>query len=282
MTSPTLPEQPTIGVFDSGVGGLTTLRAIQARFPWAHTIYLGDTARVPYGSKSAATVQQYSINIALRLQELGCDLIVIACNTASAHALQAVRRAVSIPVVDVITPIGHAVAAQASRPDMSVGVLATRGTVSSGAYVRTIQSVLPDAVVVQQPCPLFVPLAEEGWTAGMIPTAVATTYLEELLQRGRPNTLVLGCTHYPLLRDVIVSAMAELGWTARIFDSGEPTADLMTDIMTAPAESRSPATRRYLVTDDTASFMAVAERFLGEPVHDVEHIDIGTNNSTAS
>lgn len=280
MTLPPLPAQPTIGVFDSGVGGLTTLRAIQARFPWAHTLYLGDTARVPYGSKSAATVQQYSINIARRLQELGCDLIVIACNTASAHALQAVRRAVSIPVVDVITPIGHAIAAHQARADMSVGVLATRGTVSSEAYVRTIQTVLPDAVVIQQPCPLFVPLAEEGWTSGVVPTAVATTYLESLLERGRPDALVLGCTHYPLLRDVIMSAMAELGWTARILDSGEPTANLMSSMMNVHESASGIGERRYLVTDDTASFIAVAERFLGEPVSNVEHVDIGTFNAT--
>jgi glutamate racemase len=271
-----IPAQPTIGVFDSGVGGLTTLRSIQARFPWANTVYLGDTARVPYGSKSAATVQRYSINVARRIEDLGCHMLVIACNTASAHAVDAVKAAIRIPVIDVISPLATTLATTTPKHPLTVGVLATRGTVASNAYPRAIHASLPEAVVIQQPCPLFVPLAEEGWISGPVPAAVARTYLEALQQRGRPDALVLGCTHYPLLRDVIVSSMAELGWTARVYDSGEPTADAMAKLLTSP-HSETTGFRRYLVTDDAASFIAVAERFLGAPVVDVEHVDIGTD-----
>lgn len=266
-----------IGVFDSGVGGLTVLRALRERFPQEHFVYLGDTARVPYGNKSPATVARYSLNIADRLVAEGCRAIVIACNTASAYAHSSVREHFSLPVVDVIGPMSDFVAQSGAT---NVLVLGTRGTVDSGAYLRAIQARAPHIVVRQQACPLFVPLAEEGWTSGDVPTQVAERYLQEAFAEGIPDTIILGCTHYPLLREVIEASARKLsgGQALRIVDSGRPTADALAVALPELARNEEPPVSvgdiRYLVSDGPDAFRPLAARFLGETIEDAEHVDI--------
>ncbi|MCB9532603.1 MAG: glutamate racemase, partial [Myxococcales bacterium] len=184
-----------IGVFDSGVGGLTVLAALRAALPTERFLYLGDTARVPYGTKSPATVARYAENVADVLLARGAKALVIACNTASAFGLEAVRARTGVPVVDVIGPAAADVAA---RPGLRrIGVLGTRGTVASMAYPRALERAGATVEIAQQPCPLFVPLAEDGWTSGPVPRQVADTYIGSLLASGPVDAVVLGCTHYP-------------------------------------------------------------------------------------
>ena len=185
-----------IGVFDSGVGGLTVLKALIARLPGEPTVYLGDTARVPYGTKSGEVVTRYSLANAAALMEFDLKLLVVACNTASAVALPALRERLPIPVVGVIEPgVGAALAATRSG---KVAVIGTPGTIGSGAYQRALTAGRPGLEVRAQACPLFVPLAEEGWTEGEVPRLVAERYLGDLRRSG-VETVLLGCTHYPLL-----------------------------------------------------------------------------------
>lgn len=265
-----------IGVFDSGVGGLTVLRALRARFPGESFIYLGDTARVPYGSKSPETVSRYSLNIASHLMDAGCRAIVVACNTASAYAAGALRDAFDVPIVDVVEPMAAYVAAHAAQHAL---VLGTRGTVQSGAYPRAIAAHAPQLKVTQRACPLFVPLVEEGWTSGPVPAEIADTYLRDAFQHGVPDYIVLGCTHYPLLREVIAQSAARLapGAEITIVDSGAPTAEALARALPDTAKHAAGdfgATLRYLVTDAPESFAPFAENFLGERVQHAEHVDI--------
>ncbi len=189
-----------IGIFDSGVGGLTVLKRIAQRLPHEHLCYLGDTARVPYGTKSADTVIRYARSCAAKLTERGIKLLVVACNTASAYALDTLAAELPMPVLGVVEP-GAREAVRCSK-NGRVGVIGTAGTVASGAYTRAIAALNEDIRVYSKACPLFVPLAEEGWVRGEIPRSVAKTYLAELAA-SRIDTLVLGCTHYPLLRGPI-------------------------------------------------------------------------------
>ncbi|MFL5272631.1 MAG: glutamate racemase, partial [Anaeromyxobacteraceae bacterium] len=195
-----------IGIFDSGVGGLTVQRAILDRLPGLDTVYLGDTARVPYGSKSPEVVTQYSLRNARFLVARGIDLLVVACNTASAVALPALRDVLALPVLGVVEP-GAAAAARATRSGR-IGVIGTPSTIASGAYQRAIVAARPDAEVLARACPLFVPLAEEGWTdpADEVVRGVARRYLAPL-RAARIDTLVLGCTHYPLLAGAIAAEL---------------------------------------------------------------------------
>ncbi len=256
-----------IGIFDSGVGGLTVQRALLEALPGADTIYLGDTARVPYGTKSAATVTAYSLRNARVLQERGIDLLVVACNTASAVALPALRAALPVPVLGVVEP-GARAAARASRSGR-IGVIGTAGTIGSGAYQAAILALRADAVVVASACPLLVPLAEEGWTdpGDEVVRAVVRRYLWPLAAE-RIDTLVLGCTHYPLLRDAIAEALPGV----TLVDSAETVAAEVKALLPAPA-GRS-ATHQFLVTDTPEKFLAVAGRFLGRPVETAEHVDV--------
>ena len=271
-TSAPLSSGP-IGIFDSGVGGLTVLRAIREAYPGEDLIYLGDTARVPYGNKGAETVRRYSVNVARFLVERGCRALVIACNTASAQALDAVEAAVQVPVVDVIRPVAHYIGEGNAH---TVLVLGTRGTVASGAYPREIARAGRQVTVLQQPCPLLVPLAEEGWLQGEVPTEVVRTYLRPVLTGLSVDTIVLGCTHYPLLRDVISRVATEVcGYTPAVLDGGFHAARVLG---TLPTMQQRPANRtgatQFCVTDDPAGFLRVARLFLGHDVEAAEHVDI--------
>ncbi len=256
-----------IGIFDSGVGGLTVQRAILDALPFADTVYLGDTARVPYGTKSAETVTQYSLRNARILARHGIDLLVVACNTASAVALPALREELGVPVLGVVEP-GARAAARASRSGR-IGVIGTQGTVASGAYQRAIAAARPDAQVVAKACPLFVPLAEEGWTdpADEIVRGIVRRYLAPVREAG-VDALVLGCTHYPLLKAAIA---AELPGVALV-DSAEAIAAEVRERV--PAERGNAAVHRFLVTDTPEKFLQVAGRFLGRPVTIAEHVDV--------
>jgi glutamate racemase len=255
-----------IGIFDSGVGGLTVQRAVLDAVPGADTLYLGDTARVPYGSKSAATVTAYSLKMAGFLVRQGIDLLVVACNTASAVALPALRAELAVPVIGVVEP-GARVAARASRSGV-IGVIGTQGTISSGAYQAAIRRARPDAQVTARACPLFVPLAEEGWTeAGdEVVRAVARRYLAPVRAAG-VDTLVLGCTHYPLLAGAIA---AELPGVTLVDSAAAIAAEVRASFGGAPRG----AEHRFFVTDAPEKFLEVAGRFLGRPVSAAEHVDL--------
>jgi glutamate racemase len=256
-----------IGIFDSGVGGLTVQKAIIERLPALDTVYLGDTARVPYGTKSAEVVTQYSLRNARFLVAQGIDLLVVACNTASAVALPALRAGLAIPVLGVVEP-GARAAARASRSGR-IGVIGTQSTVASGAYPAALRALRPDAEVVSAACPLFVPLAEEGWTdpEDDVVRLVARRYLGPLAA-ARVDTLVLGCTHYPLLRGAIERTLPGV----ELVDSARAIAAEVAARLGGPPGARG--THAFFVTDVPARFLQVAERFLGQPVRAAEQVDI--------
>jgi glutamate racemase len=257
-----------IGIFDSGVGGLTVFRRLAEYVPGESIIYLGDTARVPYGTKSAGTVVRYARACANLLLDRGVKMLVVACNTASAYAIDALRAELDVPVLGVIEP-GAAVAVRSTR-NKRVGVIGTAGTVSSGQYERAIHLLAPDVEVFSKPCPLFVPLAEEGWTEGDVPRQVAREYLGELAER-RIDTLVLGCTHYPLLKGVIAEMM---GKGVTLVDSAEATAAVARDMLgVGSAAGNGSPSYRFLVSDAPESFARVGKRFLGCEVEHVEWVD---------
>ncbi len=275
-----------IGVFDSGVGGLTVLRALQAALPGEEFIYLGDTARLPYGTKSAATVVRYSLQCAALLVARGIGCLVVACNTASASALEALRLAYpSLPVIGVIDP-GAAAAVAASRSG-HIAVIATEGTIGGGAYQAAIRRLSPQTRVTARACSLFVALAEEGWVDGEIARAVARRYLEPLFRqdgegtsplRAAPDTLVLGCTHFPLLEPAIRTVLpAEV----RIVDSAATTAAAVRQLrgsaaVSAPVTAGTTGTVTWLATDDPARFARVGSLFLGAPLRTdvIEIVDL--------
>ncbi|MBX5482627.1 MAG: glutamate racemase [Myxococcaceae bacterium] len=265
-------DRRPIGVFDSGVGGLTVLRALMERLPHEATVYLGDTARVPYGTKSAEVVTRYSLANARFLLARDVKLLVIACNTASAVGLEALAQQLPIPVLGVIEP-GAKVAAARTRTGR-VGVIGTPGTVRSGAYARALKRARADLVVTSRACPLFVPLAEEGWTTGEVPRLVARQYLSELATTG-VDTLVLGCTHYPLLQGVIAEVMGD-GVT--LVDSAAAVAEAAEAVLQErgllAAKAATPPAHAYFVTDTPDRFLEVAGRFLGRPVEQAEQVDI--------
>jgi glutamate racemase len=262
-----------IGIFDSGLGGLTVARAIADALPSAHLVYLGDTARVPYGTRSAETVVRYAVACAERLLTFDIELLVVACNTASGVALPALQERLDIPVLGVIQP-GAQAGVRATRSGR-VGVLATAGTVASGAYERAIRAENASVRVFTQPAPLFVPLAEEGWVTGEVPRLAAERYLRPLADID-VDTIVLGCTHYPLLNETIHDVAADLlGHDVVIVDSAEATAAALPDLAGSAAEGAS-GSLRILVTDLPGQFAASASRFLGKPLHglDIDTIDL--------
>lgn len=272
-----LSELP-IGVFDSGVGGLTVLRALRRRLPQEAVIYLGDTARLPYGTKSGATVERYAVQATDHLVEQGVKLLVVACNTASAHALPALRRRhPGLPVIGVIEPGAAAACAASTRG--RIAIIATEATVRAGAYERAIAALRPEARVVSAPAALLVALAEEGWVEGEIAAAVVTRYLAPLCRGGSaaPDCLVLGCTHFPLLRPVIAKVV---GPGVALIDSGVAAAATVAERLAAEgraAPAGSAATLRLLATDGAERFAALAARFLGEPLApgQVELVSLG-------
>jgi glutamate racemase len=274
------PNLP-IGIFDSGVGGLTVYRALHDRLPNERFVYLGDTARVPYGTKSLATVERYAIENSRFLASRGIKMLVVACNTASALALPTIRESIGMNVVGVIGPGGRkAVELTRGREQPKIGVIATEATIASNAYLDAIRRASELAEVTQASCPLFVPLAEEGWTAEPETYSIARRYLEPIIDRS-PNALVLGCTHYPILRHVIQQTVGE---NVTLIDSGEATAEEVATLLneTGLASSQQPPRDRQLcddldhfyVTDAADRFARVAERFLGSQPSVLEAIEV--------
>ncbi len=264
-----------LGVFDSGLGGLTVVRALRQRCPSEDIVYLGDTARVPYGTRSAETVVRYALGCARVLLARGVKAIVVACNTVSAVALEMLRIELDLPVLGVIVP--GARAAVAASKGAPIGVLATTGTIMSNAYPRAVAALSTRAVVIGQPAPLLVPLAEEGWVEGQVPRLVAQRYLSPLVEKGA-RCIVLGCTHFPLLRGAIEDELTALSGAAlTIVDSAGATADDVAEFLVERDLSAKRAERGkldLLVTDVPKSFREVASRFLGEPVDEVHQIDL--------
>ena len=270
----------TIGVFDSGFGGLTVLRALVERLPYARYAFLGDTARLPYGSKSRRTIARYAAESAQFLvREQGAEFLVIACNTASALALDAIQDAVPVPVLGVIEP-GAAAARAASRTG-DVLVIATEATVHSHAYAAACQA--RGLRALEKACPLLVPLVEEGWTDHPVTQEVIEIYLNELraeaaAQGMDPDTLVLGCTHYPLLRSLIERAVRP---GRAVIDSAESTASAAVELLNGRAQQpehhqrAAPAEIHCFATDSVEKFERLGSGFLGRPVGQVELIDLG-------
>jgi glutamate racemase len=251
-------------VFDSGVGGLTVLRSLRSRLPSENFLYLGDTARLPYGTKSRDSVLRYSIQAGEFLVRRGIKYLVIACNTASSVAVEELQqRFAPIPVIGVIEP--GAAAGSASSKTGEIAIIATEGTVRGGSYQRAIARLRPDASVVAQACPLFVALAEEGWTEGPIVEAVAHRYLDDVFAKHpRVDTLLLGCTHFPLFANVLRSVVRK---SVAIVDSAETTAAaLHDDVIQRQLATKSVAKGRVtlLATDSPERFARVGSRFLGE------------------
>ncbi|MEO6420876.1 MAG: glutamate racemase [Polyangiaceae bacterium] len=264
-----------LGVFDSGLGGLTVVRALRAALPHEDIVYLGDTARVPYGTRGPATVIKYATLCARHLVGHDVKAIVIACNTVSAVAPERLRIDLDLPVLAVIEP--NARAAVLASKTGKIGVLATPATIASGAYTRAVISISTRAEVVSQAAPLLVPLAEEGWTEGEVPRLAARRYLEPLARAG-VDVVVLGCTHYPLLRAVIESEARDLiGPHVTIVDSATVIAAEVVSFLEARGLRRSGATlgkTSLFVTDMPKSFAEVAGRFLGGAIPHVEQVDL--------
>ena len=265
------PESP-IGVFDSGIGGLTVVHELMRQLPGESIIYFGDTARVPYGPKSPETVLRYSREIAAYLRDQGVKALVIACNTATAHALSALSSELPFPVIGVVGP-GARAAVGATRTN-SVGVVGTVGTINSGAYERAIRDARPDATITTRACPLFVPLVEEGWLEHDATRLVAREYLSQMAA-ANVDTLVLGCTHYPLLKPMIAEV---LGPGVRLIDSAEETAAetrrVLGEKRLLASGSRPPA-YRFVASDAPAQFLRLAQRFLGTTIERVETLTLG-------
>ncbi|KWT82465.1 glutamate racemase [Candidatus Magnetominusculus xianensis] len=262
-----------IGIFDSGVGGLTVLKEIHARLPAESTIYMGDTARVPYGIRSAETVIKYSLENSSFLVEKGIKLLIIACNTASAVSLNIIRNTFKIPVLGVIEP-GAKAAAQATKNGL-VGVIGTEATIKSGAYGRTIRSLDPRIKVIERSCPLFVPLVEEGWLDNEVVEMVAQRYLTEM-KLYNIDTLVLGCTHYPLLKKVIKKVMGD---DVVLIDSAIEKAKNVAKILTTSGLLKTletPVHRKYYVTDCPDRFQEIGKRFMLDSLEDITKIEIAS------
>ena len=272
----------TIGVFDSGFGGLTVLRALLAKAPSARYVYLGDTARLPYGSKSHETIARYAISSAKFLASKGeAELLVVACNTATALALDDIQSALSIPVVGVIQPGAEAAFHAASETPASphVLVLATTATTQSGAYTRALHALGLQAT--EKACPLLVPLVEEGWidnpTHSAVTLEVLRIYLlEALAQAPGVSTLLLGCTHYPLLKPLIETSLRNLHHPMRIIDSAVATASAVAALMPGTTQPSSAAPEcEFYATDSIEKFQRLGSAFLGRPLPAVQLIDLG-------
>jgi glutamate racemase len=270
-------SRPVIGVFDSGFGGLTVLKALLELIPDADFLYFGDTARLPYGSKSPETVANYAVQATQYLEKRGARLLVIACNTATALALGKIKSASSVPVVGVIEP-GADYAADASK-NKRVAVIATEGTVASHAYLKALSH--RGLEVREKACPLFVPLIEEGWLSHSVTEQVARIYLEDIFSDGfeSADVLVLGCTHYPLIKPLLQKLVPA---HVSIVDSAKSTAHAVRDLLLSapPATGSSPAKIsqasdiEFFVTDSVEKFERLGPAFLGRPVQQVRHVDL--------
>jgi len=265
-------EMP-IGIFDSGIGGLTVLKEILAELPRESTLYLGDTARVPYGIRSPETVTRYSFETTRFLSSKGIKMLVVACNTVSSISLEAIRSFLTVPAVGVIEP--GAKAAVSSTRNKRVGVIGTEATIRSQSYTRAIRTIDSGIEVFGLACPLFVPLVEEGWTEGAIAELTAERYLKEMKGKGI-DTLVLGCTHYPLLKDVLKATM---GGNVTLIDSAVEVAREIKTIlsqMSLLSTGAGAALRRFYVTDSPKKFKDIGERFLGTEIAYIRKIELAT------
>ncbi len=260
-----------IGIFDSGIGGLTVVKRISANLPNENIIYFGDTARVPYGSKSNSTVIEYSIQDANFLIRKNVKLIVVACNTASSAALNALREHFEIPIIGMIEP-GAKIALETTKNE-KIGVIGTNATINNKAYSNELLKIDPKAKIVEKACPLFVPLAEEGWLDHKATYAAAEEYLAELKSE-KVDTLILGCTHYPILSKVIQDVM---GHDVKLIDSGTAASKIVEDYLNG-RNLRNPSNNiginEYYVSDLPIKFKEVAERFLGRKVSNVHKVDL--------
>ncbi|MGO9016412.1 MAG: glutamate racemase [Dissulfurispiraceae bacterium] len=262
-------ERP-IGIFDSGIGGLTVFKEVSLRLPRENIIYLGDTARVPYGIRSPETVTRYSFECTGFLLKQNIKLLVVACNTVSAISLQEICKRVPIPVIGVIEP--GARAAVSATKNKKIGIIGTETTIKSSAYSKAINGMSHDIEVYGLACPLFVPLVEEGWTDGVIARMVADRYLNDMRDKGA-DTLVLGCTHYPLLKNVIQEVMGAV----RLVDSAVETAVAVEQLLVnegMPALNETAGAKRFFVTDAPEKFISVGERFLETKIDAIEKIQI--------
>jgi glutamate racemase len=260
-----------IGIFDSGIGGLTVVKQISSYLPNENIIYFGDTARVPYGSKSNETVIEYSLQDADFLINKNVKLIVVACNTASSVALEALQNRYDIPVIGMIEP-GTQYALQQTKNN-KIGVIGTRATINNQAYSRALKNLDNSLSIYEKACPLFVPLAEEGWTNHKATTLIAEDYLAELKEYDI-DTLILGCTHYPILKDIIQKAVGEKVY---LVDSGKAAAYLVEKYLggrNLKNDSFSLGRSEIYVSDVPNKFQEVAERFLGKPLEHIEKIDL--------
>lgn len=255
-------------MFDSGIGGLTVVRELLRQLPDERLLYFGDTARLPYGTKSGETVTRFTLEAAEFLREHDIKALVVACNTASAYALPALQERLTLPVVGVIES-GARAALEATR-NRKIGVIGTSATVASLAYHRAVERLATGVEIVAHACPLFVPLAEEGWTHHEVTRLVAREYLAPMAARG-VDTVVLGCTHYPILKDVIQEAV---GPQVRLVDAGEGTARALSERLEAEGlrapKSASPPEHRIFLSDLLPAFRATSERFLGQKLPPVE------------
>ncbi len=265
-----------IGVFDSGVGGLTVVRAVRASLPGEDIMYLGDTARLPYGSKSPETVARYSLTCARFLAQHDVKLLLIACNTASAHALPVLRSTFPIPVLGAVEP--GARTAKAATRSGHIGVIGTLGTIRSGAYTTALHALDAGIAITGQACPLLVPLAEEGWTDDDVAYAIAVRYLRDLAaQDPAIDTIVLGCTHYPLLAPVLARAARTIfAQPVTLVDSATAMAAAARETLAARGElvAGEGGKLRCCVTD-ASRLDELAPRFLGEPLHGFDAVDLG-------
>ena len=263
-----------IGVFDSGLGGLTVVNALQQMLPSEHILYLGDNARVPYGTRSPQTVERYAWNCADFLMQRGLKMLVIACNTASAVAVLSLQERLDVPVLGVIRAGAHV--ALRHSPHDRIGVIGTAGTVGTGAYPREIHAIDKGVAVFQNPAPLLVPLVEEGWIEGDVPRLAVQKYLRPLVTE-RIDVLLLGCTHYPVLQSVIASELKSMSSNATVVNSATAMAIEVAEVLDGSGLRRASDSRGGLqcfVTDLPDSFADVATRFLGSPVGDVVRVDI--------
>jgi len=260
-----------IGIFDSGIGGLTVLKQIFIQLPNESTIYLGDTARVPYGIRSPETVTRYSFENTRFLVSKGIKLLVVACNTVSSVSLYAIQKAVSVPVVGVIEP--GAKAAVTSTKNKKVGIIGTDATIRSDSYTKAIKRIDSSVEVFGLSCPLFVPLVEEGWTEGEIVEMTAERYLKHMRDKDI-DTLVLGCTHYPLLKNVVSKIVGE---KVRLIDSAIETAQEIKTILenlSLIKHDSHEVIREFYVTDSADKFISVGERFLGRTINYIQQIEL--------
>jgi glutamate racemase len=260
---------PVIGVFDSGFGGLTVLRELRKALPAADYLYFGDTAHLPYGAKSVRTVAKYAISAAHFLEEHGIEMLVVACNTATALAFEDIRNAVKVPVVGVIEP--GAERAAAISKTRKVVVAATEATVASHAYQRALEQRGMQAT--EKACPLFVPLVEEGWVEHRVTEEVAHIYMDQVFQDGArdADVLVLGCTHYPLIRPLLRRVVPQ---SVEIVDSAESTASKVVELLGAGRGQGAPGDLRCYATDSVEKFRRLGSKFLGCPIEKIELVDI--------